>query len=171
MRKGFTLAEMVALIVVFTFISLALAPIFATLITDIPGSYRVFQENTSVLNMLKQMRSDIDAAEQLPQSFAGLRTDDELLLIKSADGCIWYQLEEGKVLRGRLTETGRDIGEDKVAWSVPKAKVEWQVWRKNGAAYAVEVRTHIKHNYRGWQQKKMANSHVYFVRAFEGATE
>jgi hypothetical protein len=117
--------------------------------------------------MLKQMRRDIDAAEDLPESFAGRSSNNEVLLIRCTHTCICYQLKDGKVLRGRLTETGREIGEDKVAWSVPKARVEWRVWRKNSTGYAVEVRTHIKHNYRGCQQRKMANSHLYFVRAFE----
>jgi len=169
MRKGFTFSEMVALLAILTFVSLIFAPVFATLITDIPGSYRVVQENTSVLSMLKQMRTDIDAAKQLPLSFAGHPADDKVLLIESKDGYICYELKDGKVLRRSLSRQRRPregTREDKTVWSVPNAKVEWQVWRKNTKGYAVEVKTHVEQNVPGGPQKKMANSHLYFVRVF-----
>lgn len=166
MRKGFSLLELLAVLVIFASVSFALAPVFTTVCSDIPRSYRVAQENTSLLNMLGRMQKDIDTAKQLPDSFAGHTTDDKLLLIESADGCICYQLIDGKVLRSRLTNAEQDTGKDTMVWSVPHAKVEWQVWRKNREGYAVEVKTHIDHDVRGHPQKKMANSHLYFMGAF-----
>jgi type II secretory pathway component PulJ len=166
MRKGFSLLELLAVFVVFTAISFALVPVFATLVGDIPRSYGVVQENTSLLSMLKQMRADIDTARQLPESFAGVTSDDKLLLIESTAGCICYQLKEGEVLRHRLSSAEQGSGEGTAVWSVPHAEVEWQVWRKNSKGYAVEVKTHIRHKVQGRWQKKMANSHLYFVGAF-----
>jgi hypothetical protein len=116
--------------------------------------------------MLKQMHTDIDTARQLPESFAGVTADDKLLLIESAAGCICYQFKDGKVLRRRLSSTEQGSGEDTTVWLVPHAEVEWQAWRENSKGYAVEVKTHIRHKVQGRWQKKMANSHLYFVGAF-----
>ena len=80
MRKGFALMEMLAVLIILPFILIVLAGLFTTLISDIPRSYRVIQANTSLLSMLRQMQRDIDAAKQLPESFAEYATDDELLL-------------------------------------------------------------------------------------------
>ena len=70
MRKGFSLVELLVAMVILSFVSVVLAGLFTTIISDIPRSYRVVQVNTSLLSMLKQMRSDIDAAKGLPESFA-----------------------------------------------------------------------------------------------------
>lgn len=174
MRKAFSLVELLAVMVVSAAVSVALAALFTTIITDIPKSYRVVQENTSLLSVLGQMRKDIDRAKALPQSSAGHTTDDDLLLIELPDAMICYQLKNGEVLRRRLNRQRRpqeDAGEDTKVWSVPHARVEWQLARKDDKAYAVEVRTHIEYEVRGHRQKKMANSYLYFVGALPEAVK
>ena len=188
MRKGFTLVEVLIVIVVLPFMMLVLNDLFRTLIKDIPRSYRVVQENTSLLSMLEQMQKDIDKAKGLPESFGEYTTGDKLLLIELAEGMICYQLKDEKVLRLRTRDEGRGTRDASIvnrlssvsqSWSIPHAKVEWRVWRKDPSSagffktrrwrdgYAVEVKTHIEHKIRGehWE-KKMANSHLYFVGAF-----
>ena len=84
MRKGFTLVELLVVIIVLPFVMLVLDGLFSTLIRDIPRSYRVVQENTSLLSMLEQMQQDIDKAKGLPESFDGHTASGELLLIELA---------------------------------------------------------------------------------------
>jgi prepilin-type N-terminal cleavage/methylation domain-containing protein len=162
MRKGFTLVEMLIVIMTLPFVALVLDGLFNTLLTDIPRSCRVLQDDTTLLSMLQQFQQDIDAAKALPDSFAGYSTDDKLLLIELAEGAICYQLEDGRVLRRRLTDTQQGREEPRV-WSMPNAQVEWRLWRQQGHGYAVEVKTHIKHRLRKKLQEKMANSHLYFL--------
>ncbi len=171
MRKAFSLVELLTVMVVFAAVSVAFAGLFTTIITDIPKSYRVVQENTSLLSVLGQMRKDIDRAKALPQSSAGHTTDDDLLLIELPDAMICYQLKNGEVLRRRLTDAQEDAGEDTKVWSVPHARVECRLWKKDDKAYAVEVRTHIEYEVRGHRQKKMANSYLYFVGALPEAVK
>jgi len=166
MRKGFTLVELLVVIVVLPFVMLVLGGLFSTLIRDIPRSYRVVQENTSLLSMLEQMQQDIDEAKGLPESFDGNTASGELLLIELADIVICYQLKDDKVLRCKLTDNQQKNALEKKSWSVPHAKVEWQVWRKDRDGYAVEVQTHIEHKVGGHWEKKMANSHLYFVSTY-----
>jgi len=183
MRKGFTLVEALVVVIVLPFMMLVLDDLFRTLIKDIPRSYQVVQENASLLSMLEQMQKDIDKAKGLPESFDEYTTGDKLLLIELAEGMICYQLKDENVLRRKLTDKTDNQQSPPAAgivqnpallgalgqtvWSVPNAKVEWQVWRKDRDGYAVEVKTHIEHKIRGehWE-KKMANSHLYFVGAF-----
>ncbi|MCH7558583.1 MAG: hypothetical protein IIB56_14150 [Planctomycetes bacterium] len=172
MRKGFTLVELLVIIIVLPFVMLVLNGLFSTLIRDIPRSYRVMQENTSLLSMLKQMQQDIDKAKGLPESFDEYTTSNKLLLIELTEGMICYQLKDDKVSRYWILDTrystrikNQESRIEKV-WSIPHAKVEWQVWRKDRGGYAVEVQTHIEHKVGGNLEKKMANSHLYFVGAF-----
>ncbi|MHC4596687.1 MAG: hypothetical protein ACYS9C_11790 [Planctomycetota bacterium] len=165
MRKGFALVELLMVVITLPFVAIALDGLFNALLTDIPRSARVLQDNTTLLNMLGQIQQDIDAAKGLPDSFAGHTTNDKLLLIELAEGTICYQLEDGRVLRRRLTDTQQDREEPRV-WAMPNAQVEWRLWRRQGHGYAVEVRTHIKHRLRKKLQEKMANSHLYFVGVF-----
>ena len=174
MRKGFSLIEILVVLVLFSAVSVVMAQVFATLVSDIPRSYRVVQTNTNVLGMLSQMQKDIDAAKGLPGSFAGHTTSDEVLFIELADGMVCYQLKDGQVLRhevSRQMQYQQGSYEDTRDWLVPNAKVQWQVWKKDDKGYAVEVKTHVEHNVRGRWQKKMANSHLYFVGAFREANK
>jgi len=163
MRKGYLLLEVVALLAVVAALSIPLARLSTMTIRDIPQFYRVIQVNTSVLNMLKHLHKDINAAVQLPESFAEYTTDDKVLLIELADGVVCYQLEDDKVLRRRLTNDE----EDTTVWPVPSAKIKWQLWRKDNKGYAVEIRSYIELKRSGRPEKKMANSHLYFVGAYQ----
>ncbi len=169
MRKGFTLVEILVVIIVLPFVMLVLDGLFSTLIRDIPRSYRVVQENTSLLSMLEQMQQDIDKAKGLPESFDEYTTSNKLLLIELAEGMICYQLKDDKARTIRRSSLASRVTGDEsriTVWSVPHAKVEWQVWRKDKGGYAVEVKTHIEHKIQGHWEKKMVNSHLYFVGAF-----
>ncbi len=166
MRKGFTLVEMLVVIMVIPFVLLIIDGLFKTLIRDIPKSYRVVQENTTLLNMLEQLRQDSDRAQGLPESFAEHTANDNMLLIALEAGVISYQLKDGQVIRRELTGTGRGEAEEPRVWSLPHTKIVWRVWAKDGKRYAVETKAHIEQRVRGQWKEKMANSHLYFVGSF-----
>ncbi|MDH4239232.1 MAG: type II secretion system GspH family protein [Phycisphaerae bacterium] len=171
MRRGYSLAELLVAMAIFSIVSIVVSKLFTTIISDIPRSYRIVQENTSVLNMLEQMHEDVDLAKGLPKSFAEYTTDKDLLLIELPNGIVGYQLKDGKVLRRSLPTAQEHYEEDTKVWSVPNAIIEWQVRRNNSSGYAVEVQTHIEHNVRGRSEEKMAGSHLYFVGAFRKVVE
>jgi len=171
MRRGYSLVELLAAMAVFSIVSIVASKLFTTVISDIPRSYRIVQENTSVLNMLEQMHEDVDLANGLPESFAEYTTDKDLLLIELSSGIVCYQLKDGKVFRRSLSAAQQSYEEGTTVWLVPNAKIEWQVHRNNGAGYAVEVKTHIEHNVRSRSEEKMAGSHLYFAGAFRKVVE
>ena len=170
MRRGYTLVELLVAMVLFSIVSIVLSRLFTTIINDIPRSYRIVQENTSVLDMLEQMHEDIDTAKGLPESFAEYTTDEDLLLIELPDGIVCYQLKDGKIIRHRLSAVQENYEKDAEAWPVPNAKIEWQV-RRNDRGGSVEIKTCIEHDFGGRSEEKMANSHLFFVGAFREVVE
>lgn len=166
MRKGVTLTEMLIVIIVLPVFMLAFDKMFKTVVKDIPRSYRVVNEDISLLNMLEKLQQDIDIAEGLPDSYGSYYVSGKQFLIEQADCVICYRFEDGKVLRYRLTDDngGRKEAED--FWTLPHAVIRWQVLKRNGRGYAVEVRKHIEHKVLGHLEKKLANSYVYHIGAF-----
>jgi len=152
-------------IVIASIVFLIFDGLFRTLLTDIPWSYRIAQENTTLLNMLSQMQQDIDEAKRLPESFAEHTAGDKMLLIELTEGVICYQLKDGRVTRQKLTDFQQGKAEGTRLWSLPHANVEWQVWTQNGQGYAVETNTYVEYKRRGQFRKKMAHSHLYFIGA------
>ena len=165
MRKGFSLVELLILVVALPFVFLLFDGLFKTLLSEIPMSVRLIQENTNMLGVLRQIQKDIDEAKGLPKSFAGQIASDQILLIKLAEGVICYQLKDGQVFRHKLTETLQGEAEEPRIWSMPHASVKWNVWERNGQGYAVETNTHLEYGRKGQWKQKMAHSHLYFTGA------
>ena len=165
MRKGFSLVELLVVIVILPFVFLLFDGLFKTIAGEIPMSVRLIQENTSLLSMLRQIQQDIDKAKGLPKSFAGQIASDQILLIELSEGVICYQLKDGEAFRHKLTDTQQDKAQEPRVWPIPHASVKWKVWERNGRGYAVETNTHLEYGRRGQWKKKMAHSYLYFAGA------
>jgi hypothetical protein len=164
MRKAMTLVEMLAVLLVLPFAVIALDALFHTMLSDFPRSLALVQENATLLNMLARVREDVSVAKGLPTSFGRHTTDDKVLLVELANGTFSYQFEEGKLTRRNLSLDPENDGGDATVWSLPNSVVQWRIWRKGEKGYAVEVNAYMRHKLRTRYQKKMANSHVYFLR-------
>ncbi len=167
MRKGFSLIELLVIIAILPFVFIVIDGLIATMFTDIPRSVKSIQDNSILLNMTEQMQQDIDTAKDLPRSVNGYTAGDDLLLIELADGTIHYQLKDNNVFRYVFAENQQQIPEKTILWSMPGTKIKWQVHRKNGKGYAVEIEHHIEYTLKGHLIKKMANSNMYFVGILE----
>jgi hypothetical protein len=163
MRKAYALVEVLIIVVTLPFVLVVLDAVFRDIVRDIPRASRVVQENKTLVSMLNQLRSDIDQAVELPESFAERTSDGESLLIKLEDNIVCYQMGENEVIRYTFTND-KDIDSANMrVWSLPTAEISWRLWRENGNGYAVEVKSYIKLKLREKYQKKMANSHVFFL--------
>lgn len=162
MRKGFTIIEILFVVITLPFVFVILDGLFTTLLTDIPKSYSIAQESTTLQNLLEQLQQDMDEARGLPESFAGHKTDDKQILIELPDGVIGYQQKDGRIIRRRLKNAPQGRVEEKRTWSMPHTKVEWKILERDTQGYAVEVRTHIEYKTRGRWRKTTVNSHLYY---------
>jgi prepilin-type N-terminal cleavage/methylation domain-containing protein len=191
MRKGFTLTEMMVVIIILPFVMFLLDGLFGTLLTEIPRSCRMAQQGSMLLGLLEQINRDVGEAKSLPAEFAGRTAGDGLLLVELPEGVIGYQIEEGHVTRSKLTSATPGEPEQERVWSIPNSKIEWQVWQKDGApslslrarpelvegtparagpngadrvlgGYAVEVKSHVELKVHGRMEKKMARTHLFY---------
>lgn len=165
MRKGIIFFELILIIVILPFVFLLFDGLFKTIVSEIPTSVRLVQENTVLLSVIGQIQQDADKALKFPKSFAGQTAGGQLLLIELPEGVICYKLKDGRVVRQKLTNALQDKSEDARIWSIPHASIEWKVWERNGQGYAVETDTHLEYKRRGQWIKKMAHSHLYFAGA------
>ena len=162
-RKGYLLNEVIIMLGILALVMVMVAKPLKMTIVDIPQINRDFQANFTVSYMLRRLQSDIETAVSLPDDVGGLQSGDDILLIESGDGVISYRLSEDKVVREKVGP-GEDIDMQNVyTWSVPRADIIWKVSKSNGTGYAVEVTTSIKRKVLGNWQKRLKNSHVYFV--------
>jgi prepilin-type N-terminal cleavage/methylation domain-containing protein len=162
MRKGFTLVEIMVVIIILPFVFFLLDGLFGTLLTEIPRSWRIAQQSSTLLNLLEQIHKDVGEAKRLPAEFAGRTAGDGLLLVELPEGVIGYQIEKGRVTRSKLSSAPSGDLEQERVWAMPDSKIEWLVWQKDGVRYAVEVKTHVELKVHGRVEKKMAQAHLFF---------
>ncbi len=187
MRKAFTLVEMLVIIAIAPLMMVVVSRIFATFIRDIPRETRVVQQSTTILDMLGQVRRDVDEAVGLPERFADTVADERTLLIGRSDAVICYRFEDGRTVRTLLVGAGprarptptpamADQGQpqgvaptetsapnDQRIWRMPNAVITCRPWTRDGKAYAVEMHSHVQQRFAGTLHKKLANSQVFFV--------
>jgi hypothetical protein len=164
MRKGIALIELLAAFVAVAAMLITIAALTRPLIIEIPRVNRIMAANTSVHHMLVHLRDDIEAAVRVPDSFGDKRADEKTLLIELPNCVVCYTCANDKVVREVLRGENTTGGKADV-WSIPKAKINWQRWQKDGRSYAVEISTHFEYKQGQRIERKLANSRVYFVGA------
>ena len=123
MRKGYSLIELLIVIVILPILFLVMSGFITTIFSDIPRSGKRIHDNSVMLIMLEQMEQDIDAAIDLPQSINGYTAGNELLLIEQADKVIHYQLKDNYVYRYGFSDN-QQIPKDTRYWLLPEAKIK-----------------------------------------------
>ena len=162
MRKGFTLIEVLAVVTITPILAVALSGMFRVFVRDIPQGTRLLQQNTSILDMLQNIRRDVDRALALPEQFQDVQTSDHRLLVELPEGMVSYEFREGEVARTELSQDG--AASKQRLWSAPKAAVTWKPWKQGQTTYAVEVHTALKQRIRGKWHDKFTSSHVFFLQ-------
>ncbi|MGB8226377.1 MAG: prepilin-type N-terminal cleavage/methylation domain-containing protein [Sedimentisphaerales bacterium] len=164
MRKGFSLVELITVLAVIAVISIPLGRLFKFMTYDIPKSCKLVESNTSLLDVLKYIRKDINSAKSFPQSFQEYSTDANSLLIERQGSVICYLLRGEEISRIVIGDA-----KEKITWQIPNGKIEWQVWRKDGVGYAVEVKKCVELKSYNRVDKRMENAYVYFAGAYKEA--
>ncbi|MHC4758615.1 MAG: hypothetical protein ACYTE8_08155 [Planctomycetota bacterium] len=169
MKKGYAFVEIVTVIMVMVLISLPVARLVRITHRDIPRSYRAIQANTTVMNILKSIKDDVNTAEEFPKSHGDYTANERSLLITTANNVICYQFEEDKIIRLTLSKIDSEII-DTASWPTQNAIIKWQHLQQNKLE-GLEIQTYIEHRLGSVVEKKMANSHLYFVGTDEGYSQ
>jgi hypothetical protein len=169
MRKGYLLVEILVVLAVMAMVGGIFDRFWRTFAFDLPRDSRLIQENITLNNVVSHIRADVVSAKTLSESVNG-PDEPNTLLMKMPDGVISYKFSNGRILRS-FTRGTTGITADDIVWLVPHSWIEWQVWNKGKAGYAVEVKTCIENKNFGQTRKKMANSNLFFAGALWGAVE
>jgi len=164
MKKGFSLVECITVLAIIAVISIPLAKLLKFMIYDIPKSDKIIETNTSILDALRYIKKDINLAVNFPQNFKEYSANKNCLLIEQKNKTICYLTQQGQISRIVI-----DDAKGKITWQIPNGKIEWQVWRKDGAGCAVEISKYVELKSYNRVDKKMSNSYVYFAGAYQEA--
>jgi len=166
MKKGFSLVEVITVLAVIAVISIPLGRLSKFMMYDIPKSDKIIETNTSILNVLRYIKKDVNLAVNFPEKIKEYSANKNCLLIEQQNKTVCYLAEQGKVSRMVI-----DNANGEITWQIPDGKIEWQVWRKNNIGYAVEIRKYVELKSYNRADKKMSNSYVYFTGTYQEAAE
>ncbi|MBN2591704.1 MAG: type II secretion system protein [Sedimentisphaerales bacterium] len=164
MKKAFTLIEVLLIIGTLPIFMLVISHLFSTMMKETPRIWNNVQQNTTMLNMLSQLQSDIDKSQNLPQTHGDFTSNEKLLLIKQEDTLIGYEFDNGQVTRRILNDTQSNSDIER-KWQIPDANIKWNVHTDNGNGYCLEITNYIEYKKYGRNEEKMMNSHLYFIGA------
>jgi len=162
MRKAFTLMEILMVAAVVPLVMVVVSSVFAVFIRDIPRETRLVQQNATMLDMLRQIRRDVDRATGLPGQFGDRHVDERTVLIEQPDAVVCYRFEEGRAVRTVLKGQGTSDPNERV-WRMHDAVITWQPWVRDGRAYAVEIHSHLQQWFGSLLRSRLANSQVFFI--------
>lgn len=163
MPGGYTIIEMLGVIIITPLLMVLIGGFLVTFLRDIPQATRLLDQNTAVLDVLNQLRHDMDRAVGLPSQAGDRRTDDATLLIRQADTLVCYRLKEGRIVRMVLDPQGEILPDAERIWQAHDAVIQWRPWVREGDAYAVEVQSHLRQRVAGEFRQRFRNSHVFFL--------
>ncbi len=171
MRRGFTLIELLFSVTILPFLLITVSGVYVTFIRDIPRTTRLLQQNTTVLDLLRQIGGDMDRATGLPEQVAGQTAGEHTLLVAQSGRVVRYQFENGRVVRTVLQGQSSAVADEERLWRVPDAVIAWRPWVRDGRAYAVEMHAHLQERVNGMVRQMLAGSHVFFVRGLGRESE
>lgn len=169
MRRGYLLVEIITVLSILLLVSVTLDRFWGTLTFDLPRDSRFIQENCTLNDVVSHIRADVASAKALSESVNG-PDEPNTLLMEMSDGVISYKFSDNRIFRS-LTGGVTGAASGDLVWSVPHGRIEWRVWQRNKAGYAVEVSACIEDKNFGQIRKKMANSHLFFAGALREAAE
>ncbi len=165
-RRAVSLIEMIMMLVLLVVIMGLSAKMFRGVMGNTVRMHRDFEVYTSVQDMLRDLRKDVEGSKNLVRYAGDDSAGGDLLRIDSPGGAISYGSNEDAVFRTVGVSDPNEGGEK--VWVVPHAQIEWQVLERGGKGHALEIKTWIERTVYGEVERKLYNSHVYFVGIIRG---
>jgi hypothetical protein len=165
MRKGYLIVEMMVVIFVMAIVMVTLERFFRTFTYDLPRSSRLIQENRTLCNAVSHIRADVSSAQMLSRVGGS-----DTLLVQLRGEIVSYKFDNGRIFRSVAGEVANAAAGD-IVWSVPHGIIEWRVWNKDKAGYAVEISTCIEDKNFGHIRKKMTTNNLFFAGALRETAE
>lgn len=154
-RTALTLIEMLVLTAALVVITNLAARANRQWLGNTSRMHRDFQTNTTLQDMLRMLRKDVESSQ-------GLQKQSEVLLhIDSAGDTITYKFDDPHIFRAVNIPDPNESADN--VWSVPHADIDWNVYQQDSKGYALEVSTSIERVILDRREWKLQNSHLFFV--------
>ncbi len=154
-RAAFTLIELLVMLAALVVITGLAAKANRQWLGNTSRMHRDFQTNTTLQDMLRMLRKDIESSKGLS------KRSEYLLHIDSAGDIISYKFNGAQIFRAVNIPDPNESADD--VWSVPHANINWNVYAQDDKGYALEVSTSIERVVLDRKERKLRNSHVFFV--------
>jgi type II secretory pathway pseudopilin PulG len=154
-RAAFTLIELLVMLAALVVITGLAAKANRQWLGNTSRMHRNFQTNTTLQDMLRMLRKDIESSEGLQ------KRSESLLHIDSTGDIISYKFNGSQIFRAVNIPDPNESADD--VWSVPHANINWNVYAQDDKGYALEVSTSIERVVLDRKERKLRNSHVFFV--------
>ena len=163
-RKGFAIIEMVVTMAVMMVLLFLMVKPTRALFVDMNHMQKDFNANSTVYDMLTKLEKDIERADSLRQD----PVDANALLLEGNGRTVRYKFAEGYIKKDVIGNSQQSSNSGESVWTAPHAVIKHRLWDREGKCYAVEVTKSIERKVLGKWEKKLVNSHVYFVGAANG---
>lgn len=151
-RGGYSLTEMLVIIVLLVVLMTLTVRPMRTMISEIPRSARICQTLNGTQKALAQLKKDIEESIQIT-SF-----NDGVLTIEHSSQTINYTFADGKILRN----PAMNDPDGQYVWQLPFQKMDAKLWRDNGTPYGFELNTWNQQNVLGTEQIRFNQTVVFF---------
>ncbi len=155
MRKGYMIVEMIVVIAVLAIISIPLSKFTKLLIFDVPRSVKHIEANTSLLDVIASLKSDIGA------SFKLQKDSQNRLIMHRVDGTVCYDFEQDKI--SRSANNSNDLPRE---WMIPGGRIDFEIQPINDTP-AVRITKYVEVKRYNGVEKKMAETYLYFPNRFQ----
>lgn len=162
MRRGFSLVEVLIVVMTLPLIAIAADKLFRELITDTPHTLDLVAQNDSLVRMLTRLQEDVGRASQILPAYEGHVSDEQLLLLRIGDQVIAYKKNNDCVERHALSNSDATARVAKLC-AVPQATINWSLWPAEDSPSALKVHTSIQH--RRSKKQKLASNYLFFIGA------
>lgn len=161
MRKGISLLEMLGVLLIMSLVTTAMLKPVQTLTAEIPRIDRDFEANSRMSDCVGQLRKDVESAAGLQVYPSVENVAEDMLMIESQGGVIFYQFTKGSVARYKEGE-GKS---SEHVWKISQGRIEWQIRHEKGEPVGIEVTTSIARKIAGKIRDRLKNSYVLFIGA------
>lgn len=159
-RPAFTIIEILGVTAALVVLMALTVKPMRTMMADVPRSCRDFQTWTQTINMLDQLKTDVERSKRMLVFEMDPRISHNLLYLECDDGLVSYALADGKVTR----QSGVPGDSPQDAWDLSHVNMNWQFWKQNGWPYALEITTWSQRTILDRNQQKFKQTHVYFQK-------
>lgn len=154
-RPGFHLVETIVVMAILPLVLVIFTQIFQVFSHEMPWGNRVVEENTVLLNLLKQLHQDLQQGRQVALASD---TNDTPLTIKTDTETLVYRILPEVVMREISSESRATR-----TWHLKHGRVHWRLSKQFSNSPALEVHTYVRQALHGRRHQRLANAHLFYI--------